>query len=155
MVCGYPDRQLFRLFSIMPKLLHCVLYIEGSFGFHMTRVNCTQAYQPSGAFSFSSRPCSRYIETWSTLLPRGNSNTRLHVQSASWCSLCAASRKQPYHGCPPHSNLGPRCLWLNCLYSVIFHVKTSSYSISKSACDICIRAFMPSTANYPKSASLT
>lgn len=65
----------------LSSILLCDLNIDGSFLFHMTRVNCTQAYQPSGTFSSSSLPCSRYMETWSTLFPLGNSNTRLHFLS--------------------------------------------------------------------------
>lgn len=53
----------------------------------MTRVNCTQAYHPSGVFSSSSCPCSKYIETWSTLLPRGKISIRLC--SHQWTPLRA------------------------------------------------------------------
>ena len=44
----------------LAMVLQWCRYIDGSFLFHITSVNCTQAYQPSGAFSSSSWPCSRY-----------------------------------------------------------------------------------------------
>lgn len=60
--------------------LWCALWWEkmvGSFGFHRTSANWTQQLQSSG-ISFASKPCSKYIDTWSTLLPNGNNSIRLH-----------------------------------------------------------------------------
>ena len=48
---------------------------EGSFGFHMTRANWTQAYH--SGWGLSSWACSRYNDAQSVLFPKGNSRTLL------------------------------------------------------------------------------
>lgn len=117
-------------------------YIDGSFLFHITSVNCTHAYQPSGAFSSSSRPCSRYKDAWSTLLPNGKSNILLLYRQS--CPQRPPGTVTD-HGCPPHSKTGPRSFLLRARQFSIVHVCSVSVSISRSGVGVCMRAFIAST----------
>ena len=140
----------FDVASLVLSLQWC-RYIDGSFLFHITSVNCTHAYQPSCAFSSSSCPCSRYKDAWSTLLPNGKSNILLLYRQSF-------PQRPPGvvtdHGCPPHSNTGPRSFLLIDRQFSMVHVCSASVSISRSGVGICMRAFIASTYHGRLSACL-
>lgn len=64
---------------------------------------------------------------------------------SSYCIVNRArktTKQATDHGCPPHSNLGPRTFFSKDRQFSTFHVCSTSESISRSGVGICMRALM-------------